>query len=198
MTLRSGHGAGAGRPHVEVCPADELPLGVPGPSRAELPIDRERDGRFKPGNSLAGVAGRANAGATRLAKRLGLRDDLPTPTELAEYMKAARSWRRAQCSALAASVGGGYCGPGPSSIVATAALQLAWSRYFYDQAAEHVGDAGRVGGLVARASELSNAHRQNLLAAHELCAREAKARQDAKPSAHAQLAAALGGEGGAP
>jgi hypothetical protein len=56
-------------------------------------------------------------------------------------------------------------------MVASAALQLAWSRYLSDQAAT-TGDAE----LAVTASRLADASRNNLLAAHELCAKEAAAR----------------------
>ena len=64
---------------------------------------------------------------------------------------------------MALSVGGGFCGPAPSSIVASAALQLAWSRYLSDQAAA-TGDAE----LALAASRLAERHAagKNLLAAH--------------------------------
>ncbi len=82
---------------------------------------------------------------------------------------------------LARTVGGGVCGPAPASIIASAALQLAASRFAY----EVLGD-------VALGSKLSNDSRQNLLAAHELCAREAQSRQAQKPnSAHEAAAAAF-------
>jgi hypothetical protein len=55
-------------------------------------------------------------------------------------------------------------------VVASAALQLAASRYLFDLAGQGNPD------LFAVASKLANDSRQNLLAAHELCAREAKAR----------------------
>jgi hypothetical protein len=170
MTLRSGHGAGAGVPRVEVLPADELPAGVPAAARAVSPSDRGEAGRFARGNSLAVHGGRARAGKTRLADRMGLRR-LPDGAAFAPYKRAAVPFRRAQCAQLAASVGGGFCGPGPSSLVASAALQLAWSRYLSDVAAE-TGDAD----TALQASRLADASRQNLLAAHELCAREAAAR----------------------
>jgi hypothetical protein len=64
------------------------------------------------------------------------------------------------------------CGPGPSSIVASAALMLAWSRYFSDKAAT-TEDAD----LVIRSARLADQSRQALLTAHELCAREAEARK---------------------
>jgi hypothetical protein len=186
VTLRTGHGKGAGTPRIEVLPADELPIGTPGERRPPSPESHTADGRFAPGNALASQGGKARAGATRLADRLGI--DGETSEAFAPYHRAAVSFRRAQCAALAASVGAGACGPGPSSLVATAALQLAWSRYFSDQAAK-TGDAK----LAATASKLGNDSRQNLLAAHELCAREGKARPAVSP--HAALMAALEGDG---
>ena len=83
-------------------------------------------------------------------------------------------FRRVQCAELARTVGGGVCGPGPSSIVASAALALAWSRYFSDLAAT-TGDAE----LAMRSARLGEVSRQHLLASHELVAREATARGDA-------------------
>jgi hypothetical protein len=96
---------------------------------------------------------------------------LPTDAPLKPYMASAVTFRRAQCSELARNVGGGVCGPGPSSLVATASIQLAWSRYLSDLAAQ-TGDAD----MAVKASRLADASRQSLLAAHELCAREAQAR----------------------
>ncbi|MGO8998276.1 MAG: hypothetical protein ACLQVI_33575 [Polyangiaceae bacterium] len=171
MTLRRGHGKGAGVPRVEVLPVDELPAGVPAVARAESPRDRGEAGRFAPGNALARAGGHARAGKTRLADRLGL-VELPAGCAFAPYRASAVSFRRAQCAALAQGVGGGVCGAAPSSLVATAALQLAWSRFFSDKAAV-TGDAD----LALTASRLGDASRQSLLAAHELCAKEAQARR---------------------
>jgi hypothetical protein len=179
MALRSSHGKGAngGGVRIEVLSCDELPVGIPAPARPESPADRNDGGKFAPGNSLARLGGKARAGKTRLADRLGLRN-LPEGAAFVPYKRAAVSFRRAQCSALAVSVGGGYCGPGPSSLVSSAALQLAWSRYLSDIAAE-TGDAD----LALQSSRLADASRQNILGAHELCAREAKARPVASPHA---------------
>jgi hypothetical protein len=58
--------------------------------------------------------------------------------------------------------------------VASASLALAWSRYLGDLAAEK-GDSE----LAMKAARLGEVSRQHLLGAHELCAREAKARADA-------------------
>lgn len=173
MTLRKGHGVGAGVPRIEVLPADELPAGVPAPARPESPSDRGEAGRFAPGNKLAAQGGKARAGKTRLASRLGLAH-LSDDAAFRPYRAAAASFRRAQCTELARTVGNGVCGPAPSSLIASAALQLAWSRYLSDLAAT-TGDAE--GAL--RASRLAEASRQSLLAAHELAAREALARRAA-------------------
>jgi hypothetical protein len=170
MTLRKGHGRGAGVPRIEVLPADELPAGVPDVARQESPHDRGEAGRFAPGNSLARLGGHARRGKTRLAERMSLAK-LPEGAAFRPYKAAAVSFRRAQCAELAKSVGGGICGPAPSSLVASAALQLAWSRYLGDLAATS-GDAD----MALKASRLAEASRQSLLAAHELCAKEAHAR----------------------
>lgn len=182
MALRSGHGNGAGVPRIEVLPADELPEGLPAPARPESPADRGEAGRFAPGNSLARLGGHARRGKTRLAERMGLAR-LPEGSAFRPYKAAAVSFRRAKCAELAKTVGGGICGPGPSSMVATAALQLAWSRYLSDVAAA-AGDAD----LAIKASKLGDASRQNLLAAFEICAKEAKARAGGPVAAEALLA----------
>jgi hypothetical protein len=163
---------------VEVRPADEQPDGLPDQTRALSPTDRGDGGRFAPGNALARVGGRARAGKARLAVKLG---KLPVG-----YQREAVAFRRAQCSALA-SMAGGVCGAAPSSMVASASLQLAWSRYFSDQAAE-TGDPG----LVMTASRLADASRQNLLAAWELATREAAARPRTAMDPMARIRAQLG------
>jgi hypothetical protein len=185
MALRKGHGTGAGKPRIEVLPTDEVPAGVPANARTVSPSDRRERGLFAPGNALARAGGKARAGKTRLADRLGLHP-LPEGSTFAPYKSGAVSFRRAQCAALAASVGGGYCGPAPSSCVASAALQLAWSRWFSDRAAE-TGN----GEFALQGSKLANDSRQNLLAAHELCAREAEARRAAGVNPTQGLVAAL-------
>jgi hypothetical protein len=170
MTLRAGHGRGAGVPRIEVMPADELPAGVPSDAVQLSRPSHDEQGKFAKGNEMARLGGLARKGKTRLAERMGLAS-LPEGSAFRPYKAAAVSFRRAQCAELAKTVGGGVCGPGPSSMIASAALQLAWSRYLGDAAAEG-GDAE----MALKASKLADASRQNLLAAHELCAREALAR----------------------
>lgn len=186
MALRSGHGNGKGQPRIEVLPVDELPAGVPGQTRVDSPSDRGADGRFARGNGLATVGGKANAGQSRLAHRLRLGEAFADP-RFEPYARAARCWRNAHLGQLSATVGGGLVGPGPSSVVASAALQLAGSRYAF----EVLGD-------IELGSKLANDSRQNLLAAHELCAREAKSRPKESPqqALTRRIRALNGGQGG--
>lgn len=168
MTLRAGHGAGAGVPRIEVRPVDELPAGVPDPKRLRPPaVERDELGRLADSASaaeLGALGGRTRAGKARLAVRLSLGETFADP-RFEPFAKAARAFRRMQVAHLARDVGGGYCGPAPSSLVASAALELAGSRFAF----EVLGD-------LALGSRLAGASRQNLLAAHELCAREAQSR----------------------
>jgi len=174
VTLRSGHGKGAGVPRIEVLPADELPVGVQAPPQAVARGERRPDGTFAPGaRTIQAAGGRATAGKTRLAAKLGLAT-LPDDDAFAPYRRAAATFRRVQCAELARTVGGGACGPGPSSVVASAALALAWSRYLSDRASA-TGDPE----LAMRSARLGETSRQHLMAAHELCAREAAARPKA-------------------
>ena len=174
MVLVPAHGArrdsGNGTHRIEVAKVQALPAWVPeDPSAQPPPVRREADGRFADRESAliaAARGGRAKRGKTKLAAGLGLsKAELASP-EFAPYKRAAAAYRKVQVRHLAQYVGGGVCGPGPASIVATAALQLAASRYAFEV----------LGDMVA-GSRLGDASRQNLLAAHELCAREAQIRR---------------------
>jgi hypothetical protein len=177
MAFRSSSTDGRAPVHVEAPRADELPAGVPADARRESPADRGEGGRFAGGNVISIEGGKARSGHSRLARKVALGDSFADP-RFDPYARSARAFRRAHVTALARSVGGGHCGPGPASIVASAALQLAGSRFAF----EVLGD-------MALGSRLADSSRQNLLAAHELCAREATARREANP--HAAHAAAL-------
>jgi hypothetical protein len=169
MTLRTGHGSGAGVPRIEVMPVDELPAGLPEHTGPYTAADRGAGGRFAPGNRLAAKGGRLKAGALAIVRGLGLADS--AASEIAPYLSHAESWRRAKLSELAATVGGGRCGAGVSSIVATAARQLASSLFAFD-----MGTRDSDVAMLRESSRFGNESRQSLLAAHELAAREATAR----------------------
>ena len=180
MGLRSRHGNArrfGAAPILETLPADELPAGVPGDAGIENPTDRGEGGRFAAGNALARRGGKAKAGESALAQRLGLAGELPSTSEFKPYHARAVTFRRVTCAGLAASVGGGYCGPIPSSIVGRAALALAWSTYFYDVAARSAEqDPEGAAKSVDRASRLGEASSNLLRQAHEYAAKEGVAR----------------------
>ena len=172
MALRSGHGNGRGVPRIEVLPVDELSVGVADLSAIPA-ADRYARGLFLPGpgTSASAIAGnRTKKGQSRLSCRLGL-GGMPPDERVQPYLRSARAFRRVKVAELARTIGGGYCGPGPASFVASAALALAWSRFCY----EVLGDP-------LNGSRLADASRQNLLAAHELCAKEAQSRPQTTPS----------------
>lgn len=171
MALRAGHGNGAGVPRIEVMPPDEALTGLQAEPLGESTDERRPDGRWLPGARTAQAAGgKTAAEKTGLARRLALGETFADP-RFEPYAKAAKHFRRVQVTRLAREVGGGHCGPAPASMVASAALQLAASRFAF----EIIGD-------MIMGSRLANDSRQNLLAAHELCAREATARPKASPS----------------
>lgn len=182
MTLRAGHGAGKGVPRIEVLPADELPEGIPAPPRPAA--TRDTAGRFVASDGTRAVAregGKARAQSVQLGRLLGL-TEVEEGHPWAPYARLAREWRDDHMARLGAKIGGGEVGPGPASVISSAALQLAASRYFSDKGARE-GDAK----LLSEASRLMNDSRQNLLAAHELVAKEAT-----KPQGASKLAARLG------
>lgn len=170
MALRSGHGTGAGVPRVEVLPADEQPDPVPGEPE---PVTRRADGTFADSASarlIGARGGKARVARARLVAALGLAE-LAADSDFAPYRTAGDAFVAEHLAVLARQAGG-EVGPGPSSIVASAGVQLAASRFLSDRAAA-TGDAK----LFAQASSLADSSRQNLLAAFELAVREAKARQ---------------------
>ncbi len=169
MTLRKGHGNGAGVPRVEVMPPDELPDPLPGVPALH---GRRADGTIADSETARAIGARggyARQVRARLISALGL-TELADDVAFKSYRSAGDAFVREHLAALA-TMCGGTVGPGPSSIVASAGLQLAASRFISDKAAA-AGDPK----LFHTASTLANDSRQNLLAAYELAIREAKAR----------------------
>jgi hypothetical protein len=163
-----------GKPRPLVPRIDELPDGVPAPARPAP--QRDATGRFQVGagtTELARAGGLAAGEARQLGQLLGLWE-APEGHPYAPYARLAREWRDQHIATLAASVGGGRIGPGPASVVSSAALQLAASRWLYDLGTQS-GDAK----ALLDASRLADASRANVLSAHELAASEAKGRPKA-------------------
>ncbi len=180
MAIRKAHGRASETGAllvVETLPADEQPVGVPVDTG---PVGRRADGTFTPvGARVAGrLAGKVSADrrrfAARLADQLGLAE---VGAELAPYIEAASEFAAAQIAHLAATVGGGHVGPGPASIVQSAALALAASRYLY-AVGSRTGDPK----LLGQAANLGDKSRTSLLTAHELCAREGKSSRRTDPA----------------
>lgn len=186
MAIRTGHGKGAGQPRIEVLPADELPAGIVAPRvtitaylqarRAaqsgshppELAAPKRAPPRHAHTSDVAreygrkgGLARAEKAKALRVLADLGLRGE--APALLAPYIEDARQFATAEVERLAMTVGAGFCGASPASIVGSAALALAASKAAY------------AAGNAVLGSRLADSSRQGLLAAHELCAKEAKA-----------------------
>lgn len=176
MTLRRKEG----RLVPQVVPIADQPAGLPAPPRP--PVDRDEAGRFRPGagtQAMARKGAQARSEAQQLAKLLSLRD-VDENHPYAPYARLAREFRDDHLTQLAATVGGGTVGPGPASIVSSAALQLAASRYLSDLGAQ-TGDVE----MLLSASRLADASRANVVSASDLCAREARSARP-KPPAWAQ------------
>ncbi len=92
--------------------------------------------------------------------------------EFVLYREKADEFRKAHSEEIS-RLAGGECSTGPSSMIDTAALQLAASRYLYDIAfAAHPPDPF----LLKEARQQGDSARQNLLACFELAMREHKVR----------------------
>lgn len=180
--LHPGHGKGAGRPHIEVPAVHELPAGMPAHAPAEaglVPGSTSRAfGPLPKGSPDAAQLARhaaaerwrkvrAEQAQVRALDSLGLHG-MP-PEAMHPYLLDADQFAEHERARIAAEVGGGQCGAGPTTMIQSAALALAGSRYLY---------ASGSPTNLALAARLATESRQHLLAAHTLAALEAKARAD--------------------
>ena len=176
MALRNGHGTGAGSPRIEVLPADELPAPVTThPAPASVALRFRQDGKIAnraTASEMGRRGGEAKARRVRLIDSLGL-SSLVEGTSFGPYRAAAEEFVKHHLGCLATQAGG-EVGPAPSTMVASAGLQLAASRWAFDRGAEASDPT-----LIKLGSSLANDSRQNLLAAYELAVREAGARPKA-------------------
>jgi hypothetical protein len=160
-----------GRRYPQAPRSDELATGVQAPERESSAGERDAAGKLLKGaRTLPSQGGKALRNRTLLSHKAGLSGILALPA-FKPYLAQAKAFAKQHVDSLARSVGGGQCSAGPASIVTTAALQLAASRYCFDQASTS-GDAD----LFLKASKLGDASRNNLLSASDLCASEASAR----------------------
>lgn len=175
---RAGHGAGKGSPHIEPPPADELSAPVPA-TLATVPLSFRSNGQIADSATAAELGrrgGEKTARRVRLVDSLGLAS-LAEDAAFGPYRSGAEAFVEHHLQELA-RLAGGKVGSAPSTMVSSAALQLAASRFAFDRAAQ----AGDVAGMKL-GSQLANDSRQNLLCAYELAVREAEGRRaNAGPS----------------
>lgn len=166
MTLRTKHGRAAqfsDGPTIETLPFDELPPGVQAIELVEAGGERTPDGRFAKGASTAqSKGGKALKNRTELSHKLP--PDLANDPGFEAYRSHAKAFAKHHLGELAVLVGGGEVPTGPASMVMSAALQLAASRYLFAK------------GDFKTASTLANDSRSSLAMAHEYTAKLAKAK----------------------
>jgi hypothetical protein len=151
--------------------------------------------KFQKGNSFARLGGAAKKDTNKLLNQCGI----PETVKFKSFKAIAQSFHRFHVQRLARDVGGGECGPAPALMVKFASHQAASAEYLYREAVKLLETPGEdpsplstVTGLFESSSKLQNASRQNLLAAHELCAKEAQSRRNKKPGRTTALEEAFG------
>lgn len=175
MTQRTAHGTAAKGGAIVVhenMPFNELPQPDPKPG-PEGPIDRMPDGRIashEAAREMGRRGGRKTQLYSRILRSLGL-VELAQDHVFHPYEVAGQDFSNANIASLARMFDG-ICGEGPASIIKTAGMQYAISRYFYDRGKQD-GDVK----LLGQASNMGNDSRVSVGAAYELQAREAAARQ---------------------
>lgn len=175
MSFRKAHGDAAKHGSIimwENKPFDELPQPDPKPG-PDQPIDRLPDGKIassEAAREMGRRGGRKTQLYSRILRSLGL-VELDENSKFNPYERAGQDFANANIASLARMFDG-TCGEGPASIIKTAGMQYAISRFFYD--------TGKVTGdtkLLGQASSMGNDSRVSVGAAYELQAREAAARQ---------------------
>jgi hypothetical protein len=151
--------------------------------------------KFQKGNSFARLGGAAKKDTNKLLNQCGI----PETVKFKSFKALAQSFHKFHVARLARDVGGGECGPAPALMVKFASHQAASAEYLYREAVKLLETPGEdcnplstVTGLFESSSKLQNASRQNLLAAHELCAKEAQSRRNKKPGKSTALEEAFG------
>lgn len=179
--IRAGRrGATAGLPHVEI-PVDGMPKPVAASAAAPTAPLVFREGHKIADTATAKIMGRA--GGLKKARNLRLVDSLGltaivSGSAFASYRTGAEHFVKHHLAELAA-VAGGVVGSGPSTMVASAALQLAGSRFAFDKFAET-----SEGAWLKLGSSLANDSRQNLLAAYSHAVLEAQGREQSVGDEH--------------
>jgi len=187
--LPPGGALGPGAPHAPI-PAEQI-----FPTREPVMLQGAKGKhRFAPGNAFAKLGGAAKKDTNKLLNQCGI----PETVKFKHFKAIAQTFHRFHVQRLARDVGGGECGPAPALMVKFASFQAASAEYLYREAVKLLETPGEdsalntVTGLFESSSKLQNASRQNLLAAHELCAKEAQSRRNKKPGKSTALEDAFG------
>jgi hypothetical protein len=187
MAHRTAHGTAAKGGALivhEALPFDELAHPQP---VATGPVNRRSNGTIADSDTARELGRRGGQKAqliSRILRSLGL-VELAADHAFHPYEVAGQDYADAYIRSLARMFDG-TCGEGPASIAKTAGMQLAISRYFYDQG-KQVGDAKMLG----QASQLGNDSRVSAGSAYELQSREAEARRKAMTSGDAETFAQI-------
>lgn len=148
---------------------------------------------FQKGNPYAKLGGAAKKDTSKLLSECGIPDVAP----FKKFKAIAQSFHRFHVQRLARDIGGGECGPAPALMVKFASFQAASAEYLYREAVNLLETPGpeslsKVTTLFESSSKLQNASRQNLLAAHELCAKEALSKRNRHPGRRSAIDEAFG------
>lgn len=156
---------------MELLPAAEHPPGVPDP-RPPVVVERDSAGKLatsEAARALGKRGGQVRAKSVRLARSLGVDNVVASPA-FKKFQKQADQFRKYTCAELARE-SGGEIGAAASSMVATASLQLALSR-FYLERFQTTGDA-----IDAKmSSDFGDKSARNLLCGREYAVRSAQTR----------------------
>lgn len=178
--LRTGHGAGKGQVHVEN-PQKDAPKPVAAPVAVDgAPLVFRKNGQISDKTTAKEMQRRsveARRRNLRLVDSLGLAK-FADDNAFTLYRIAADAFVEHHLTELA-KVAGGVVGSGPSTMVSSAALQLAASRFCFDKFAETAEVS-----WMKLASSLANDSRQNLLAAYSHAVLEAEGREKAEGDEH--------------
>lgn len=182
--LPPGGVQGPGAPSAVITSAELFPAKGPG-----------KHSPFTKGNKFAALGGSAKRDVPKLLGQMGI----PEAAPFRAFKALALGFLKHHVNRLARDVGGGECGPAPSMMVKFAAFQAASAEYLYREAVKMLesangppADLSKLQELFQSSSKLQNSSRQNLLAAHELCAKEALSRRNKQPSPHSALEKAFG------
>jgi hypothetical protein len=175
MALRTGHGAGAGVPRIEVLPPDEQPFA---PAGAAVPLAAGRDAA---GRVRSTAAARALAKLPRRGSVLPRK--IACDPRFEPHNRRRLEWLRARRAELYAATGGVSHGVG--AMLASAAWLYAGSEF----AAELGAASGNVDWLKTSAA-LSTQARGHDMGAWEMAVREAKVRTDDTAAWAAEVARA--------